>query len=265
MRRCVARSWLLGQARRPSRAGAGRTRGVLGLSDDELIAAAGGRHRTEIEPSSRLWTSEPLRAPSARPPAWRCVCRCDAALSGRTARPEARRPCCTSPAASSACSSSSADDPVAIVGARRASPYGLDVARSLGRSLARAGMTVVSGMALGVDSAAHAGALEAGAPQSRCFPGRPSGPIRRAARGLTGRSSPVARWCLELPCGATVRRWGFRRATGSSRRWPRARWSSRRASALAHCDRPLCATSSGRPVGAVPGRITSPQAAGPTG
>ena len=49
---------------------------------------------------------------------------------------------------------------MAVVGTRRASADGLEVARALGRGLAAAGVTVVSGMALGVDSAAHAGALE---------------------------------------------------------------------------------------------------------
>jgi DNA processing protein len=51
---------------------------------------------------------------------------------------------------------------VAIVGSRAASPYALEVARRLGADLARRHVTVVSGMARGVDSAAHRGALEAG-------------------------------------------------------------------------------------------------------
>lgn len=51
---------------------------------------------------------------------------------------------------------------VAIVGPRRASSYGLEVARMLGRQLAQHGVTVVSGMAAGVDAAAHRGALEGG-------------------------------------------------------------------------------------------------------
>jgi DNA processing protein len=51
---------------------------------------------------------------------------------------------------------------VAIVGSRAASPYALEVARRLGADLARRHITVVSGMARGVDSAAHRGALEGG-------------------------------------------------------------------------------------------------------
>lgn len=51
---------------------------------------------------------------------------------------------------------------VAIVGSRRATPSGLIVARDLGRDLTMAGWTVVSGMALGVDGAAHEAALDAG-------------------------------------------------------------------------------------------------------
>jgi DNA processing protein len=54
------------------------------------------------------------------------------------------------------------DPIVAIVGARAASPYAMQVAHRLGADLARRGVTVVSGLARGVDSAAHLGALEGG-------------------------------------------------------------------------------------------------------
>ena len=50
---------------------------------------------------------------------------------------------------------------VAIVGSRRATPYGLRVAERLGADLAARGVTVVSGLARGVDTAAHRGALGA--------------------------------------------------------------------------------------------------------
>jgi len=48
---------------------------------------------------------------------------------------------------------------VAVVGSRSAIPYGLQVGRLLGENLAEAGVVVVSGMARGVDAAAHEGAL----------------------------------------------------------------------------------------------------------
>ena len=51
---------------------------------------------------------------------------------------------------------------IAIVGTRHATQYGLRQAGQLGSSLARAGLTVVSGLARGVDAAAHRGAIEAG-------------------------------------------------------------------------------------------------------
>ncbi|HYV20873.1 MAG TPA: DNA-processing protein DprA [Verrucomicrobiae bacterium] len=58
----------------------------------------------------------------------------------------------------------SADDrlAIAVVGARRATPHGLELARGIGADLARAGFTVVSGLARGIDAAAHRGALEGG-------------------------------------------------------------------------------------------------------
>jgi len=53
-------------------------------------------------------------------------------------------------------------DKISIVGTRKASTYGKETARRLGMEIADLGLAVVSGMALGIDSSAHEGALEAG-------------------------------------------------------------------------------------------------------
>ncbi len=54
------------------------------------------------------------------------------------------------------------DAAIAIVGARHATAYGESVARELAVELSRRGLTIVSGLARGIDAAAHRGALEAG-------------------------------------------------------------------------------------------------------
>jgi len=62
---------------------------------------------------------------------------------------------------------------VTIVGARQASGYGLRVAEALARDLALAGVVVVSGMARGIDAAAHRGALAGGGPTVAVLAGGP--------------------------------------------------------------------------------------------
>jgi len=58
---------------------------------------------------------------------------------------------------------------ITVVGPREASPYGVDVARQIGWQLSTAGTVVVSGMAKGIDSAAHRGALLGGTPTVAVF------------------------------------------------------------------------------------------------
>src|SRR5207247_4154847 len=62
-------------------------------------------------------------------------------------------------------------DAVAIVGARAASPYGERRAYLLAADLARLGFMIVSGLARGIDAAAHRGGLEAGGSTVAVLPG----------------------------------------------------------------------------------------------
>lgn len=73
---------------------------------------------------------------------------------------------------------------VAIVGTREASPYGIRVAQALGRAFAEAGAVVVSGMARGIDSAAHHGALGATANTIAVLGTGPDVPYPAGNRGL---------------------------------------------------------------------------------
>lgn len=97
---------------------------------------------------------------------------------------------------------------VTVVGARRASSYGREVARGLARDLAAAGLVVVSGLAFGIDACAHRGALEGG----RTFAVLGCGAdlaYPAAHRSLWRRICERGLVLSELPPGAGAWRWTF--------------------------------------------------------
>lgn len=53
---------------------------------------------------------------------------------------------------------------IAVVGSRKASPQGMNVTRKICRELSEAGVTIISGLAMGIDAAAHEGCLDGGSP-----------------------------------------------------------------------------------------------------
>ncbi len=99
---------------------------------------------------------------------------------------------------------------VAIVGTRRSTPYGDRVAHLLGRRLAECGVAVVSGLASGIDAAAHAGALEAGvaAPVGVVGTG-PDVVYPRANQKLWRDVAGAGLLLGEAPLGAKPDRWRF--------------------------------------------------------
>ncbi|MGH2959345.1 MAG: DNA-processing protein DprA [Solirubrobacterales bacterium] len=101
------------------------------------------------------------------------------------------------------------DNGLAIVGARRASAYGREVAYSLANEAASAGMIVVSGMALGVDGAAHRGALQAGARTIAVLAGGPELAYPRSHRLLHEQIRGGGCVISENPPGSKAQRWAF--------------------------------------------------------
>lgn len=152
---------------------------------------------------------------------------------------------------------------VAIVGARAATRYGLDIARRLGEGLARQGVVVVSGLARGIDAAAHQGALEAG-----------GSTVAVLACGLdvvyppehVGLAEKIARSgaiVTEFPMGQKPLRFHFplrnRLISGLSRGVIVVEARQRSGSLITARH----ALDQGREVLAVPGPVTSPASAGP--
>ena len=94
---------------------------------------------------------------------------------------------------------------VAIVGARSASAQGLANARDFARTLGRAGLTVTSGMADGIDGAAHAAALEAGGMTVAVVGTGPDLVYPRKHRDLSARIEQHGAIVSEFPPGTEAR------------------------------------------------------------
>ena len=208
---CARRSWLVArlaghlEKRRGER---DTVREVLGLSDARLIEALGGLLAGEIAAEHAAMDPAELRA------CWtaagsHAMCRHAAGYPLRLlelpdapavlhlrGEPERIAALLAAPL-------------VAIVGARKASDEGRETARSLGRGLSAAGVTVVSGMALGIDAAAHDGAVDAGANSLAVLACGPEIAYPRSRRALHGRLVGTGGVLSELPPGTPPFKWAF--------------------------------------------------------
>jgi DNA processing protein len=185
-----------------------RTAGLLALSDDDLIAATAGDQRPWIEDAVARFRPARARAGLA-------AAHSDAVCRHSDDYPERL---------------TNLDDPpnplyvrggverlrrftsepgAAIVGGRHPSEYAREVAREMGRELAAAGITVISGLALGVDAESHRGALAAGDAALAVLACGPDVPYPRRHRALyeqiVGRGVVVS----ELPPGTRPFQWSF--------------------------------------------------------
>lgn len=150
-----------------------------------------------------------------------------------------------------------------IVGARRATSYGREVARELGRELASAGMVVVSGLAFGVDACAHRGALDAGGRTIAVLGCGPDVAYPAAHRSLWRRICERDLVISELPPGASPWRWTFparNRVMAALAGMTVVVEAAARSGSLITAD---LAADLGRDLGAVPGPVTSRTSAGP--
>jgi DNA processing protein len=151
---------------------------------------------------------------------------------------------------------------VTIVGARRATSYGREVARELGRELAGAGMVVVSGLAFGIDGCAHRGALDAGRTIAVLGCG-PDIAYPASHRSLWRRIGEQGLILSELPPGATPWRWTFparNRIMAALAGMTVVVEAAARSGSLITAD---LAADLGREIGAVPGPVSSRASVGP--
>lgn len=238
-------------------------RELLSLSDDELIAALAGDRRAAVEQAYRSFDAAGARGQLASA-AMAAVCRhaeryplrlleaADAPavlhVAGDAGRLEML---------------AAGDAPaVAVVGARRAGADGVQVAHALGRGLAAAGVTVISGMALGIDSAAHAGALEVGGPTITVLAGGADVAYPASKRSLHRALVRTQAAISEMPPGFKPFRWCFparNRTIAGLASLTIVVEATERSGSLITAD---LAQELGRTVGAVPGPVTAARCAG---
>jgi DNA processing protein len=238
-----------------------RARGLLGLAEDDLIAAAAGRQveralsflerlNTNAE-RERLAEGGFLVAclHSPRYPAHLHDLADPPAVLFGVGRPDAL--------------ASLAEEPVVtVVGTRRASPYGTEVAYTLGRGLGASGVTVVSGLALGIDATAHRGCLDGGGVPVAVVACGPDVVYPRRHRSLHERVCERGLVLSELPPGSAPYRWSFPARNRIMAGLARMTLVVEAADPSGSLITAEFAKDLGRCVAAVPGRITSSIARG---
>ncbi|HVX32136.1 MAG TPA: DNA-processing protein DprA [Solirubrobacterales bacterium] len=264
---CLRRSWLLavlGPQIERAAIGVGGRRAValLRLTDEELaetVAPVGG-HRilADLAAHPQGWFARRL----ADAGCW-ATCRHEDACPGGLRDPEEPPAALIGNGDPAAVAGLAPAATATIVGSRRADSYGREVARDLGADLAAAGVTVVSGLAFGIDACAHRGALDGGGPTIAVLGCGPDTAYPAAHRGLWGRIAESGAVVSELPPGSVPWRWSFparSRVLAALAGMTVVVAAAERSGSLVTAE---LAADLGREVGAVPGPVISRQGAGP--
>jgi DNA processing protein len=263
---CLRRAWLLARLapyieRIATGAPGSRSPELLRLSDEDLVAAAAPSVATQVLAGVREIEERRLRDELRAAQCWAC-CRHDALY------PEGLRDAADAPRAligrgdPTLLEGIKPDDAVTVVGARRATAYGREVARELGRELAAAGLVVVSGLAFGIDGCVHRGALDAGKTVAVLGCGADVA-YPQAHRSLWRRICEQGLVLSELPPGTGAWRWTFparNRIMAAIAGMTVVVEGARRSGSLITAD---LAVDLGRDLGAVPGPVTARTSAGP--
>jgi DNA processing protein len=263
---CLRRAWLVGSLAghietAVSDTAGNRAREVLALPDEELARAmARSQAASFIEQAAER---DPVRmlAAVAGSGAW-ASCRHDEVY------PEALGDLGDAPAVifgrgdPALLAELSRNEAVTIVGSRRPSGYGREIATVLGAEVAASGFAVVSGMAMGIDSCAHEGALRVGGLTVAVLGSGVDVPYPPRSTRLYEEIVERGVVIGELPPGTQARRWTFparnriMAALGAMTVVVEAR---ERSGSLITA---TMAQDLNREVGAVPGRVGSSPAAG---
>lgn len=234
---------------------------LLRLSSEDLAAVAAPKVAEQVLAEVGATPEERLRAELEEAGCWACC------------RHDPRYPAALRDAADAPWALIGRGDPallaglepegtVTVVGARRASTYGRQVARELSRELAAAGLVVVSGLAFGIDACAHRGALEAGRTIAVLGCGADVA-YPAAHRSLWRQVGETGLVLSELPPGSGAWRWTFparNRIMAALAGMTVVVEGAERSGSLITAD---LAADLGRDLGAVPGPVGSRLSAGP--
>jgi len=233
---------------------------LLRLSNEDLAAAAAPRVARQILTQVTATPEEQLNADLAAARCWAC-CRHDERY------PVGLRDAADAPWAligrgdAALLERLEPEGVITVVGARRATAYGREVARELGRELSAAGMLVVSGLAFGIDACAHRGALEAGTTVAVLGCGADVA-YPASHRALWRQIAETGLVLSELPPGTGAWRWCFparNRIMAGLAGMTVVVEAAQRSGSLITAD---LAADLGRDLGAVPGPVNSRASAG---